>query len=123
MKKLVLMIAMFVGVTAFAQERKMEQKRMSAEDKVERLTKELDLTAEQQAKVKEIYAKKAENKKAKRTEVMTTRKARSEAFDKELRSVLTPEQNKKLNAKKKNKSLKEARKKKSLKQIRKNKLL
>jgi len=115
MKKLVLMIAMFVGVTAFAQERKMEQKRMSAEDKVERLTKELDLTAEQQAKVKEIYAKKAENKKAKRTEVMTTRKAENDAFDKELRSVLTPEQNKKLDAKKEKQKLERSEKKEKFK--------
>lgn len=100
MKKLVLMIALFVGATTFAQERKMERREMSSENKVEKLTKELDLTTEQQAKAKEIFAKKAETKKAERAEAMEVRKADNDAFDREFRAILTPEQAKKYDAKK-----------------------
>ncbi|SRR5690606_5451493 len=100
MKKLVLMIALVVGVTAFAQERRMEKRQMSVESKVEKMTVELDLTAEQQAKVKEIYAKKAETKKTQ------AHRAGDDTFDKELRAILTPEQIKKWEAKKAEKKLK-----------------
>ena len=100
MKKLVLMIALVVGATTFAQERKMERRDMSSENKVEKLTKELDLTTEQQAKAKEILAKKAETKKAERAEAMEVRKADNDAFDREFRAILTPEQAKKYDAKK-----------------------
>lgn len=100
MKKLVLMIALVVGATTFAQERKIERGEMSSENKVEKLTKELDLTTEQQAKAKEIFAKKAETKKAERAEAMQVRKADNDAFDKEFRAILTPEQAKKYDAKK-----------------------
>lgn len=94
------MIALFVGATTFAQERKMERREMSSENKVEKLTKELDLTTEQQAKAKEIFAKKAETKKAERAEAMEVRKADNDAFDREFRAILTPEQAKKYDAKK-----------------------
>ncbi len=93
-------MALVVGATTFAQERKMERKGMSPENKVERLTKELDLTAEQQAKAKELFAQKAENQKAERAEAMAVRKSENEAFDKEFRAMLTPEQTKKYDAKK-----------------------
>jgi len=100
MKKLVLMIALVVGVTTFAQDRRMDKKQMSVETKVEKMTVELDLTADQQAKVKEIYAKKAE------TKTTQTHKAGDDAFDKELRAILTPEQIRKWDAKKAEKKLK-----------------
>lgn len=100
MKKLVLMIALVVGTTTFAQERRLERKGMSSENKVEKLTKELNLTDEQQAKAEEIFAKKAETKKEKRAEALETKKAENEAFDKEFKAILTPEQVKKYDAKK-----------------------
>ncbi len=100
MKKLVLMIALVVGATTFAQERRLERKGMSSENKVEKLTKELNLTDEQQAKAEEIFAKKAETKKEKRAEALETKKAENEAFDKEFKAILTPEQVKKYDAKK-----------------------
>lgn len=100
MKKLVLMIAMVVGVTAFAQEKKGERKGFLTEDKVERLTNELNLTAEQQAKVRQVLEKKQELKKAERTEAKATRIADNEAFEKEMKSILTEEQIEKYNSKK-----------------------
>src|SRR5690606_1606198 len=100
MKKLILMIALVVGVTTYAQDRRMDKKQMSVETKVEKMTVELDLTADQQAKVKEIYAKKAE------TKTTQTHKAGDDAFDKELRAILTPEQIRKWDAKKAEKKLK-----------------
>lgn len=93
-------MALVVGATTFAQERKMERKGMSPENRVEKLTKELDLTTEQQAKAKELFAKKAETKKAERAEAIAAKKADNEAFDKEFRAMLTPEQTKKYDAKK-----------------------
>lgn len=100
MKKLVLMIALVVGATTFAQERKMERKGMSSENRIEKLTKDLDLTDEQQAKAEAIFAKKAEAKKAERAEAMGVRKAENQAFEEEFRAILTPEQAKKYEAKK-----------------------
>lgn len=120
MKKLVLMLAIALGTTAVAQEKKMDRKMMSPEAKVEKMAKELDLTAEQQVKIKEIYAKKKETMKAhkldrrldkkevdqkvdkaKMKEVFAKRKEDREQFDKEIKSILTPEQIEKYDAKKK----------------------
>lgn len=100
MKKLILMIALVVGVTTFAQDRRMDRKQMSVDTKVEKMTAELDLTADQQAKVKEIYAKKAETTKTQ------AHIAGHDTFDKEVRAILTPEQIKKRDAKKAEKKLK-----------------
>lgn len=97
MKKLILMIAMVVGVTGFAQEKKMEKKEISVKRKVERLTKELELTEEQQAQVKEIYIQQAERKRAEKA-----------AFEEELSTILTPEQKEKLEAKKEERKTKRA---------------
>lgn len=63
MKKLILMIAIAVGTTAFAQERKMDKKPMTSEMKVEKMTRELNLTTEQQAKAKALFDAKAEARK------------------------------------------------------------
>lgn len=92
MKKLVLMIALVVGTTTFAQERKAVREEMSSENKIEKLTKELDLTDEQRAKAEAIFARKAE--------AMSVRKAENQAFDEEFRAILTPEQAEKHEAKK-----------------------
>lgn len=99
MKKLVLMIAMVVGTTAFAQERKMEKRAISSEDRVEKLTKELDLTEEQQEQIKVLYEKKREARQKEKAERMEIKRIKSQEFDDELKSILTPEQAEKLEAK------------------------
>jgi hypothetical protein len=117
MKKLILVAFLLVGLTSFAQERegKSERKeRLSPEQKeaflLKRLTKELDLNADQQVKVKAVIA--TESKK--RQELMDARKAKREsgqkpteqekadmkkslqteqdAFDANLKGVLTSDQ-------------------------------
>src|SRR5690554_5209249 len=95
MKNLVLTIAMVVGVTAFAQERRMEKRAMPVENKVKRLTQELDLTQEQQEKLKVLYEKKRETRQKERAERMDIKRSENQEFDNELRSILTPEQAKK----------------------------
>lgn len=100
MKKLIVMIALVVGATTFAQERKMEKKAMHAQEKVEKLTKELDLTQEQQEKVRALFDKKNKDQKEIRAEEMAVKKAENTEFDKEIRAILTPEQTKKWDAKK-----------------------
>lgn len=112
MKKIVLMIAFVVGTTAFAQERKMNKKEhFSTEAKVEKMTKELDLTAEQQKKLTVLFDKqKTEMQKQKaaakleRSEKREALSSKKEEMDKEIRSILTPEQLKKWEALKAEKS-------------------
>src|SRR5690606_39961685 len=102
MKKIVLMIAFVVGTTAFAQERKMDKKEhFSTEAKVEKMTKELDLTAEQQKKLTVLFDKqKTEMQKQKaaakleRSEKREALSSKKEEMDKEIRSILTPEDRK-----------------------------
>ncbi|HLW42346.1 MAG TPA: hypothetical protein VKY82_08265 [Flavobacterium sp.] len=103
MKKLILMIAIAVGTTAFAQERKMDKKPMTSEMKVEKMTRELNLTTEQQAKAKALFDAKAEARKVNKEvskEAFAEKKASRENFDKEFRSILTDEQVQKYDAKK-----------------------
>lgn len=82
MKKLILMAFLLVGITSFAQEKegKSERKeRLSPEQKeaflFKKLTKELDLNADQQIKVKTIIATEGN----KRRELMDTRKTARES--------------------------------------------
>lgn len=102
MKKLILMIAIAVGTTAFAQERKMDKKPMTSEMKVEKMTRELNLTTEQQAKAKALFDAKAEARKVNKEnkEAFAEKKIARENFDKEFRSILTNEQIQKYDAKK-----------------------
>jgi len=109
MKKLVLMMAIALGTTAVAQEKKIDRKMMSSEARVERMAKELDLTVDQQSKVKEIFDRKQEAfkahkvdrkaEKSEKKEAFAKMKAEMVQFDKEIKSVLTPEQIKKYDAK------------------------
>ena len=103
MKKLIVMIAFVVGATTFAQ----EKRAMDTNKKVEKLTQELDLSQEQQEKVKVLFEKKNNEKQAtkvartpEKAEKMAVRKSENTAFDREMRAILTPEQARKWEAKK-----------------------
>ncbi|MFA7445933.1 MAG: hypothetical protein WCY89_08300 [Flavobacteriaceae bacterium] len=108
MKKLVMMMALVVGVTAFAQDKKADKReRFSAEERVEKMAKELDLNQEQKQKLTALFEKQKEEAQKKRAAIKAERaerrealSSRSEAFDKEVKSILTPEQAKKWEAKK-----------------------
>ena len=118
MKKLVLMIAFVVGTTAFAQERKMDKKEhLSTQAKVEKMTKELDLTPEQQKKLTTIFdnkkvemQKQKEAAKLERTEKREALSSRNDGMEKEIKSILTPEQTKKWEASKQERMEKRANK-------------
>lgn len=96
MKKLILMIALVAGIATFAQEKKMEKRTLSKDNRITQMTKELDLTKEQQQKVKILY----EQRNVDRKETLKVKKANQEHFQTELKSILTPEQAKKLDARK-----------------------
>src|SRR5690554_3296182 len=110
MKKLVVMMTLVIGTTAFAQEKKTDRKRMSPAVKMEKLTKELDLTADQQAKLSDVFDRKKETLKARKTDrkvdresrkaMFAERKAERAEFDNEVRSILTDAQVEKYDAKK-----------------------
>jgi protein CpxP len=111
MKKLILVGAsvLMMSVMAVAQPGKPSKKtpQERAGNQTERLAKELSLTPEQAAKVKEILSSKVTEmdslraKKmagAEKKDVRTDRKAAMEKTDAELKAVLTPEQYAKLKA-------------------------
>ena len=108
MKKLVMMIAFVVGTTAFAQERTMDKKEhFSTEARVEKMTKELDLTPEQQKKLTTLFdnkkvemQKQKEATKLERAEKKEALSSKKEEMDKEIKNILTPEQIKKWEASK-----------------------
>jgi protein CpxP len=100
MKKLVMMIAFVVGTTAFAQERKMDKREhQSTQAKVEKMTKELELTPEQQKKLTVLFdskkvemQKQREAAKLERAEKREALSSKNEDMDKEIKEILTPEQ-------------------------------
>lgn len=113
MKKIVLFAALFIGVTAFgqAESKKISQKETSAvaSDRgntgVEELIKELDLTSDQTIKVKELLQKRKDelaNLKLEKSDAKSDAKvdALNKKYEKEFKAILTPEQIKKLDAKK-----------------------
>jgi len=90
MKNLICFILVaFLATTTFAQRKGMAVKVDAA---VERLTNELDLTPEQQVKIKAIYEAKIENRQQRRAETKKDYAAARENFNQEIEAVLTPEQ-------------------------------
>ncbi len=95
MKNLIcLVLVAFLATTTFAQRKGMTVKVDAA---VERLTNELDLTPEQQVKIKSIYEAKIENKQQRRAETKKEYAAAREDFNQKIEAVLTPEQIEKRN--------------------------
>lgn len=117
MKNLILILALVIGSVSFAQN-KMEKKSVTAEksgatidQKVERLTQELDLSSEQQMQLKSILVKRKDmvKKNQGNTERINEINKTTRAT---IKKILTPEQLKKLEEmKKERKTLKKATKK------------
>lgn len=94
MKKLVLMLAIAIGTTAVAQERKSDRKMISPEARMEKMTKELELSPKQQKEVKALFAerKAIKNERVERKKDMKARKAEMQRFDKDFKSILNEKQ-------------------------------
>jgi periplasmic protein CpxP/Spy len=95
MKKIVLMtfaamLALQFSGLAFANEKMMPGK--GPEKRLERLTKELNLTADQKGKVEAILKEHADKSKAEMQKMQEGMKADREAMDQGIKGVLTPEQ-------------------------------
>ena len=111
MKKLILLTAVIFMLTAasgFAGEEKGHhekgaKKGETAEKRIEKMTKDLGLSAEQAAQLKAIMATKMEKKKAIHEEIEKRMEAIHEEYNTSLKSILTPEQLKKYEARKEEK--------------------
>lgn len=103
MKKLILAAMLVVGMTAFAQSRNQKAQRVSSEERIERLTKDYDLSKDQQAKLKVLFDQKKEEVAAQRTERkqnLEKRRAERDEFDVQIREVLNEKQLEKYEARK-----------------------
>lgn len=103
MKKLILGAVLVVGMTAFAQSKDQKTQRISSEERIEKLTKEYDLSKDQQAKLKVLFEQKKEEiaeRRAERKQHIEKRQAEREDFDKQIRGVLTEKQLEKYEARK-----------------------
>jgi len=99
MKNLIcLLLVAFLATTTFAQKKGMNRK---ADATVERMTKELDLSPEQQVKIKAIYETKIADKTSRSAQTREGRSMAKADFDQKIEAVLTPEQIKKRKALKK----------------------
>lgn len=95
MKNLIcLLLVAFWATTTFAQRKGMTLK---ADAAVERMTKELDLTPEQQVEIKAIYENKVVTKKSRNAQTKEEYKAARADFDQKIEAVLTVEQIEKRN--------------------------
>lgn len=107
MKKLILAVMLFVGITTFAQQRKAGKERLTSEEKVDlqvkRMTKELSLDEKQAKEVRAIVTKEVAKRETKRAEVKEQKDKKREeikaemqkeqaAFSADIKKVLTPEQ-------------------------------
>lgn len=110
MKKLITVAFLFIGITVLAQDRGSARAEMSQDEmatlRAKRLVMQLDLNAEQEEKLKKLFAKRIEankelkeeidkNKQADREEKAELRKERLEMNEEqkeELREILTEEQ-------------------------------
>ena len=97
MKKIiVLALAVLLGAGTMSAQRGGGRQRMSVENRFAQMTKELDLTADQQKKITAIYTE-LESKRKEKTERPTREQMRAEfeKIDKQVTAVLTKSQQKK----------------------------
>ena len=95
MKKIIVFaLAVLLGAGTMSAQRGGERQRMSVEDRVAQMAKELDLTADQQKKITAIYT---ESEKKRNSERPTREQMRAEfeKIDKQVTAVLTKTQQKK----------------------------
>jgi len=90
MKKLIIAALLAVSLTGFAQ----EKKKSYAEKSLEKMTMELSLTPDQQAKIKPLYEAKGElgADTRKNPDHDEANKLKSKEYDKEINDILTKEQ-------------------------------
>lgn len=96
MKKVLFVAAFLVGMTAMAQDGKVK----SSEIRTNKMSTELNLTAEQQSKIKEIKSRMLQDKSAR----LEVRKANRAQYQNEIRSVLTADQLARVDARKASKA-------------------
>lgn len=114
MRQIILILALIVGTTSFAQQR-MEKRSLPSDsskatikNRVERMTEELDLSSDQQRKLEGIIVKHDElvkNNQGNDDKLKTI----NEEMEREYRSVLTPEQIKKFDELKKGREIRRSR--------------
>lgn len=111
MKKLIIAALLVVSISTFAQDKKERPQRADMEKmtpeqrnerRVERMTKELNLDATQQEKLKQLYAEEAQareaqkgNAKDKKDQGRDNMEAQRKATEEKMKAILTPEQLKK----------------------------
>lgn len=109
MKKLLTVVLLAIGISAFAQDGKKERS-ADQEQKVLEHFKDLNLSKEQEQKVLELYKNKKEERKAavaKKDETKPSKdemKAKREKMNAELKNILNEEQYKKFEQNKKDRS-------------------
>lgn len=90
MRKLILAVALVVGLTTFAQEKKREGK-MTPEQQVEvvlkKMTSELSLDAKQQDQVKALLVEQSKNLEVKKAEFKTRREKGDKPSDEEIAAM------------------------------------
>lgn len=104
MKKLIIAALLIVGVSSFAQDNNDRPRRANmenmtpeqrSEQRVTRMTKELNLDAKQQEQLKQLYAEQAAeraNAKDKKGQGRENMEAQRKAMEDKMKAILTPEQ-------------------------------
>ncbi len=97
MKKLIMIALILATTIGYAQDKKEKIKKdwtpeQMAEKKAQKMTSELNLTDAQQERVRVIYLNKANERKAKRTEVRANNEAAKSNYKAQMKEVLTSEQ-------------------------------
>lgn len=101
MKKLIIAALLVVSVSTFAQDKNERPRRgnFTPEQRVERMSKELNLDATQQEKLKQLYTEEAQareaqraNAKDKKSQGRENMEAQRKASEEKIKAILTPEQ-------------------------------
>ena len=93
MKNLFCLILVFgMVVTGFAQKEAVPYKGDKSEMAVQRMTKELNLTTDQQDKIRALYQQKMQDRAEQKEDTKMDRKAVRTSYEAELAAILTPEQ-------------------------------
>ena len=96
MKKIIVFaLAVLLGAGTMSAQRGGGRQRMSVEDRVAQMTKELDLTADQQKKITAIYTESQSKRNSGERPTREQMRAEFEKIDKQVTAVLTKTQQKK----------------------------
>jgi Spy/CpxP family protein refolding chaperone len=105
MKKLIIAALLVVGVSSFAQDNNDRPQRSNmtpeqrSEQRIARMTKDLNLDAKQQEQLKQLYAEQAKAREAQRANATDKKEqgrenmeAQRKATEEKMKAILTPEQ-------------------------------